>query len=54
MTQEKLQEMRKMQIEEDVDRIELFGIMDSHLNLIEEHTGVKIFQRDVGLLLRGE
>ena len=54
MTNDKVQEMRKMQIEEDVDRIELFGIMDCHLNLIEEHTGVEIFQRDDGLLLRGE
>ena len=54
MTKDNQQEMKKMQIEEDVDRIELFGIMDSHLHLIEEHTGVEFFQRDDGLLLRGE
>ncbi len=54
MTNDKNQEMKKLQIEEEVDRVELFGIMDSHLNLIEEHTGVEIFQRDDGLLLRGE
>lgn len=54
MTNDKLQEMKKIQIEDDVDRIELFGNMDCHLNLVEESTGVEIFQRDDGLLLRGE
>ena len=37
-----------------MDRVELFGIMDSNLNLITENTGVEIFQRDDGLTLRGE
>ncbi|MBR5316100.1 MAG: PhoH family protein [Firmicutes bacterium] len=46
--------MKKIQIEDDVDRIELFGNMDCHLNLVEQSTGVEIFQRDDGLLLRGE
>lgn len=54
MTNDKISEMKKIQIEDDVDRIELFGNMDCHLNLVEESTGVEIFQRDDGLLLRGE
>ena len=48
------EELRKIQIEDDVDGVELFGIMDSNLNLITENTGVEIFQRDDGLTLRGE
>lgn len=40
------EELRKIQIEDDVDRIELFGNMDANLNLIKEHTGTDIFQRD--------
>lgn len=47
------EELRKIQIEDDVDRIELFGNMDANLNLIKEHTGTDIFQRDNCLLLRG-
>ena len=47
------EELRKIQIEDDVDRIELFGNMDANLNLIKEHTGTEIFQRDNCLLLRG-
>lgn len=47
------EELRKIQIEDDVDRIELFGNMDANLNLIREHTGTEIFQRDNCLLLRG-
>lgn len=47
------EELRKIQIEDGVDRIELFGNMDANLNLIREHTGTEIFQRDNCLLLRG-
>lgn len=47
-------ELVKMQIEDDIDRIELFGNMDAHLNAVQEATGVEIFQRDDALLLRGE
>lgn len=47
------EELKKIQIEDDVDRIELFGNMDANLNLIREHTGTEIFQRDNCLLLRG-
>lgn len=47
-------ELKKIQIADDVDRAELFGIMDSHLNLITENTGAEIFQRDDGLSLKGE
>lgn len=51
---EKNEELKKLQIEDDVDRTELFGSMDANLNLIQEKTGVEIFQRDDCLLLRGE
>ena len=48
------EELKRILIEDDVDRIELFGNMDANLNLIQESTGVEIFQRDDCLLLRGE
>lgn len=40
-------------IDETIDRRELFGNLDANLNLISEATGVEIFQRDNDLLLRG-
>ena len=43
---------RKLQIAEEVDRIELFGNFDSNLDLIREATGVEIFQRDDDLILK--
>lgn len=45
---------RKLQIPETIDRIELFGNLDSNLQQIKEETGVDIFQRDDGLVLKGE
>ena len=48
------EELKRIQIEDDIDRIELFGNMDANLNLIQDNTGVEIFQRDDCLLLRGE
>lgn len=45
---------RKLQIQETIDRIELFGNLDSNLQQIKEETGVDIFQRDDGLVLKGE
>ena len=45
---------RKLQIPETIDRIELFGNLDSNLEQIKEATGVDIFQRDDGLVLKGE
>ncbi len=51
---ENSEELKKIRIEDDVDRIELFGNLDANLNLIQEKTGVEIFQRDDCLLLRGE
>ncbi len=47
------EELKKIQVADDVDRIELFGNMDANLNLIQESTGVEIFQRDDCLLIRG-
>ena len=43
---------RKLQIAEEVDRIELFGNFDSNLDLIREATGLEIFQRDDDLILK--
>ena len=48
------EELKRIRIEDDIDRIELFGNMDANLNLIQDNTGVEIFQRDDSLLLRGE
>ena len=45
---------RQIQIPQTIDRTELFGNLDSNLTLIREATGVDIFQRDNGLLLKGE
>lgn len=41
-------------IDESIDRRELFGNLDGNLKLIEEATGVEIFQRDDGLVLKGD
>ena len=43
---------RKIQINDDIDRTELFGNLDSNLALIKEATGVDVFQRDDGLVLK--
>lgn len=48
------EELKRLQIADDIDRAELFGIMDQNLNLIKECTGVEIIQRDDCLLLKGE
>lgn len=47
-------ELKKYTLEEDIDRVELFGNFDANLNLIQENTGVEIFQRDNDILLRGK
>ncbi len=47
------EELKRIQIADDVDRVELFGNLDVNLNLIQESTGVEIFQRDDCLLIRG-
>lgn len=49
-----IQKQANLIIDETIDRRELFGNLDSNLNLIEENTGVEIFQRDDGLVLKGE
>lgn len=41
-------------IEADIDRQELCGILDVNLKTIEIETGVKIVQRDDGLILSGD
>ncbi|MBN7772697.1 PhoH family protein [Clostridium aminobutyricum] len=43
-----------MQIDETIDRGELFGSLDSNLKIIEEHFGITIIQRDNELILKGE
>ncbi|MGN1414912.1 MAG: PhoH family protein [Anaerovoracaceae bacterium] len=45
---------RQIQIPQTIDRTELFGNLDSNLTRIREATGVDIFQRDDGLILKGE
>lgn len=45
---------RRIQIPDEIDRIELFGNLDSNLALIHEATEAEVFQRDDGLILKGE
>lgn len=45
---------RKIQIAQDVDRVELFGNLDVNLDLIKEATGVSVFQRDDELILKAD
>ena len=42
---------RKIKINEDIDRVELFGNLDVNLDLIKEATGVSVFQRNDELIL---
>lgn len=50
----KQSEELKLQIDETIDRGELFGSLDSNLKIIEEHFGITIIQRDNELILKGE
>lgn len=45
---------RKIQMVQEIDRVELFGNLDSNLELIKEATGVDIFQRDDGLVFKAD
>ncbi len=47
-------ELKKVAVDDDIDRTELFGNMDVNMELIKENTGVNIFQRDNDILLKGE
>lgn len=46
------EEFKKITIDDNIDRRELFGNLDANLNLISEATGTEIFQRDNDLLIR--
>lgn len=45
---------RKIQIFQEIDRVELFGNLDVNLDIIRDNTGVQIFQRDDGLILKAD
>ena len=45
---------KRITIDDGIDRAELFGNMDSNLELIGKAAGVEIFQRDNDLLIRGD
>lgn len=45
---------RKIQILQEIDRVELFGNLDANLDIIREATGVEIFQRDDGLVFKAD
>lgn len=45
---------RKIQIAQEIDRVELFGNLDSNLDLVKEVTGVDIFQRDDWLIFKAD
>ena len=44
----------KIRLADDLDRRELFGNMDSNLDLIREHLKIDIIQRDNELILKGD
>ena len=44
----------KIRLADDLDRSELFGNMDSNLDLIREHLKIDIIQRDNELILKGD
>ena len=45
---------RRIEIVQDIDRVELFGNLDVNLDLIREATGVSVFQRDDELILKAD
>ena len=45
---------RRIEIVQDIDRVELFGNLDVNLDLIKEATGVNVFQRDDELILKAD
>lgn len=45
---------RRIEIVQDIDRVELFGNLDVNLDLIKEATGVSVFQRDDELILKAD
>ncbi|MBR5128751.1 MAG: PhoH family protein [Firmicutes bacterium] len=45
---------RKIQIVQEIDRVELFGNLDSNLDLIKEATGIDVYQRDDQLVLKAD
>ncbi|MCQ2550733.1 MAG: PhoH family protein [Clostridia bacterium] len=47
-------ETKNISISENIDRREIFGNLDLNLKLIQDATSVEIFQRDDGLVLKGE
>ncbi len=49
-----LSEFLTVNIEETIDRRDLFGNLDANLNLVAEATGTEIYQRDNDLLIKGK
>ena len=45
---------RRIEIVQDIDRVELFGNLDVNLDLIKEATGVSVFQREDELILKAD
>ena len=45
---------RRIKIVDEIDGKELFGNLDVNLKLLEEETGVEVFQRDDELIIKGE
>ena len=51
---DRMVKMRRMEIDEGIDRSELFGGLDRNLKFIEGKLGVDIIQRGNELVLKGE
>lgn len=45
---------KTINISENIDRREIFGNLDQNLKMIEDATGISIYQRDDGLVLKGD
>ena len=49
-----MEEFKKIEIDELIDRRELFGNLDINLDIIAKATGVELYQRDNDILIRGK
>lgn len=54
MTNTDREEFKRINIDEDLDRRELFGNLDVNLDLIRNAENVEVFQRDNEILIKGE
>ena len=54
MINNETENIRKIAIDETIDRGELFGTLDNNVRILKENLDVDIMQRDNELILRGK